>query len=261
MDFARCGQAGMNKILTIIREERRMKKKVVAILLCSLVAGLAGCGGKTETVDTGKETTAEMTETEETKSEENKGSISTDTLAGVYPDADELTSVSMGGCINGEQVDLVNVEMPLNYIFGAGYVDADQNSGSFENARGNGTLSTALELNFQNQPYVINEAETVASGESGTSVRYIVVTDETFEDVKQYAQAGSDFSNYTEKTINGNEIVYFVDNSQYAQEDLILEYNINNDAYLCVLYKGTLADKLGLDQLAENIAGLITVIQ
>ena len=40
-----------------------------------------------------------------------------------------------------------------------------------------------------------------------------------------------------------------------------MAYKINDTALLGVFYKGVLADKLGMDQLAENIAGLITVIQ
>ena len=151
-----------------------MKKKVVGMLLCCvLVVSLAGCGKGQESAETKGEETTEVgeIEQEETTAVDDKTTSSSDALGGVYVDGDELTSIPMGTCIDGEQVDLVNVEMPLNYIFGAGYIDADGESANFDYAHGNSILSTALESNFQSEPYAIKDIDIMAFGESGTSVR------------------------------------------------------------------------------------------
>ena len=179
-----------------------MKKKVGAILLCGLMAGLAGCGGKTEAVDTGRKTTAQAEETEETNAEENKESVATDALGGVYPDADELTSIPMGTCIDGEQVNLVNVEMPLNYIFGALYIDSNGEKKSFENASGGNTLLVALESKFQDEPYAM---EDVNMSLTTDTIEYRIVTGQTFDELKESVQNDETYSSYTEKTIMGKK--------------------------------------------------------
>ena len=240
-----------------------MKKKVVGMLLCCvLVVSLAGCGKGQENAETKGEETTEVGETEqETTAVDDKTTSSSDALGGVYVDGDELTSIPMGTCIDGEQVDLINVEMPLNYIFGAGYIDADGESANFDYAHGNSILSTALESNFQSEPYAIRSADAVGMGNSDTTIYYTVVSNETFEDVKNIVKSCTDYVNYTESTLNGNDYIYYVDEGQYSQSDLALAYNINDDTYLAVVYKGPLAEKLGIDQLAENICNLITVIE
>ena len=151
--------------------------------------------------------------------------------------------------------------MPLNYIFGAGYIDADGESANFDYAHGNSILSTALESNFQSEPYAIKDIDIMAFGESGTSVRYLVETKYTFDDMKEYAKTEEDFSDYTEKTINGNDVIYYKDNAQSDSIDFIMIYPIKDVALLGVYYNGSLADELSMDQLAENICNLITVIE
>ena len=246
------------------RREIVMKKKVVGMLLCCvLVVSLAGCGKGQESAETKGEKTTELGDAEkaETTKENDRTASSSDALGGVYPDGEELTSIPMGTCIDGEQVDLVNVEMPLNYIFGAGFVKEDGESESFDKASGNSTLASSLEDDFQNQSYAINVAETVAFGESGTSVRYLVATNYTFDDMKEKAKTGENFSDYTEKTINGTDVIYYKNNSQPISTDFIMIYPIKDVAILGVYYNGSLADELSMDQLAENICNLITVIE
>ena len=246
------------------RREIVMKKKVVGMLLCCVLAlSLAGCGKGQESAETKGEETTEVGETdqEETTAVDDKTTSSSGALGGVYVDGDELTSIPMGACIDGEQVDLVNVEMPLNYIFGAGFVKEDGESESFDKASGNSTLASSLEDDFQNQSYAINVAETVAFGESGTSVRYLIATNYTFDDMKEKAKTGENFSDYTEKTINGTDVIYYKNNSQPISTDFIMIYPIKDVAILGVYYNGSLADELSMDQLAENICNLITVIE
>ena len=246
------------------RREIVMKKKVVGMLLCCvLVVSLAGCGKGQESAETKGEKTTELGDAEkaETTKENDRTASSSDALGGVYQDGEELTSIPMGTCIDGEQVDLVNVEMPLNYIFGAGYIDADGESANFDYAHGNSILSTALESNFQSEPYAIKDIDIMAFGESGTSVRYLVETKYTFDDMKEYAKTEEDFSDYTEKTINGNDVIYYKDNAQSDSIDFIMIYPIKDVALLGVYYNGSLAVVLSMVQLAEKICNLITVIE
>ena len=239
-----------------------MKKKVVGMLLCCVLAlSLAGCGKRQESAETKGEETTEAEETEQEEPSVNNTVESVDALKGVYPDADELVTIPMGGYIDGEQTDLINIEMPLNYVFGALHMTSDQESESFDNARGSSTLATALESNFQSQPYAISDVNIAAFGESGTSVRYLIATNYTFDDMKEYAKTGEDFSDYTEKTINGNDVIYYKDNAQSNSTDFIMIYPIKDVALLGVYYNGSLADELSMDQLAENICNLITVIE
>ena len=55
--------------------------------------------------------------------------------------------------------------------------------------------------------------------------------------------------------------IYYVDNREHIKDDLRVVYNIKEDYYLLVTYRGPLAEKLGIDQLAQNICNLITVIE
>ena len=142
-----------------------MKKKVVGMLLCCvLVVSLAGCGKRQESAETkGEETTEVGVTEEETTAVDDKTTSVSDALGGVYVDGDELASIPMGTCIDGEQVDLVNVEMPLNYIFGALYRDSNGEKKNFEHASGGNTLATSIEVNFQEEPYAVEDAMLVLS--------------------------------------------------------------------------------------------------
>lgn len=76
----------------------------------------------------------------------------------------------------------------------------------------------------------------MAFGESGTSVRYLVETKYTFDDMKEYAKTEEDFSDYTEKTINGNDVIYYKDNAQSDSIDFIMIYPIKDVAlFRCIL--------------------------
>lgn len=236
-----------------------MKKKVLGIMLCGLMLSMAGCGKKQETVDVGEKVAVEENAEENVIEKSNINASSPEALAGVYPDGDELTSIPMGCLIDGEQVDLINIEMPLNYVISALYQNSDLQAEGFENAYGS-TLATALELDFQKEPYAINDVYLGAYGESGTSVRYLVVNNMTFDEMKEYAKTEEDFSDYTEKTVNGIDVIYYKDNAVIST-DFVMIYPIDNTTFLGVYYNGSFVDELGMDQLAENICNLITVIQ
>ena len=237
-----------------------MKKKVVGTLLCCVLAlSLAGCGKGQENAETKEDGTTEVGATEEeTTAVDDKTTSVSDVLGGVYPGADELVSLPMGTCINGEQVALVNVEMPLNYVFSALYEDADEKMHSFENT-GYSSLATALDLDFQNQPYEIMDAGMDSPLKDESRVHYTVANYMKFSEYKEYVQSVEDYSDYTE--MKDGQVLYYVDNGKYKQDDLCIAYNINEDTFLFVSYKGDLVEKLGKDQLAENICNLITVIE
>ena len=238
------------------RREIVMKKKVVGMLLCCVMAlSLAGCGKGQESTETKEEETTEVGETEQ---EESSKDTSTEEISGViggvYLGDGELATIPMGTCIDGEQVNLVNVELPLDDPFGASYVEEDGDGGNFSNT--SGTLATALELNFQEEPYAV---QSVITGSGSDEIHYDVSVDMSYLDMKAYAQSDEDCSNYTE--IGNDQGFYYVDNGQYSRSDLCLVYNIDGESYLYVSYRGPLAEKLGTDQLAQNICNLITVIE
>ena len=230
-----------------------MKRKIVASLFCVVALCMVGCGSKQESAET---KTEETTETAVEDSTDESTDKSADTLGGVYIADGELTSLPMGTCINGEQVDLVNVEVPLEDIFAAGYVKDDESTAIFENAMGYSSLKTALELKFQEEPYAI---QSVITGSGTDEIHYDVYNDMTFSEMKEYVQSEADYTDYTE-TENG-QAFYYIDNGQYKQDDLRLVYDIDQNAYLLASYKGPLAESLGVDQLAQNICSLITIIK
>ena len=252
-------------VFTYTRERKRreivMKKKVVGMLLCCvLVVSLAGCGKGQESAETKGEETTEVgeIEQEETTAVDDKTTSSSDALGGVYVDGDELTSIPMGTCIDGEQVDFVYVEMPLNYIFGALYRVSNGEKKNFEHASGGNTLAASMEVNFQEEPYAVEDAMLVLSQDD---IEYRIVSSQTLEEVKEAIKSNESYSDCVETTINNQEVFYYKDNSQSISPDLVLVYKISDKAILGVFYKGPLAEKLGNDQLAQNICNLITVIE
>lgn len=243
-----------------------MKKKVVGMLLCCvLVVSLAGCGKGQESAETKGEETTEVgeTEQEETTAVDDKTTSSSDTLGGVYPGADELVSLPMGACIDGEQVQLVNVEMPLNYVFGALYMS--ENGGEFEsfsNASGGGTLAVALDNDFQNEPYEIADVSMYSPFKDGSRISFqvsgILVS---YDEYKENAQNNEQYSDFNEITVNGRDVFYYVNNGGVVNDGLRVNCRIKDGIFIGAIYDGPLMDELGIDQLAENICNLITVIE
>ena len=247
------------------RREIVMKKKVVGMLLCCvLVVSLAGCGKKQESAETkGEETTEVGVTEEETTAVDDKTTSSSDALGGVYPGADELVSLPMGACIDGEQVRLVNVEMPLNYVFGALYMsESGEGFESFSNASGGGTLAVALDNDFQNEPYEIADAAMYSPFKDGSRIDFqvsgILVG---YDEYKENAQNNEQYSDFNEITVNGKDVFYYVDNGSVVNDGLNVNCRIKDGIFIGATYDGPLMDELGIDQVAQNICNLITVIE
>ena len=245
-------------VLTYTGERKRreivMKKKVVGMLLCCVLAlSLAGCGK-------GQETTEVGTTEQETTAVDDKTTSSSDALGGVYPGADELVSLPMGTCLDGEQVELVNVEMPLNYIFAAGYMKEDGRDASFENARGGSTLTTALELDFQSEPYEIMDVSMISPFKDGSEIRFQIGTSVSYDEYRDNAKNNEKYSEFNEITVNGRDVFYYIDRS-VVNGGLCVICHIKDGIFIGATYDGPLMDELGIDQLAENIRNLITVIE
>ena len=247
-------------VLTYTGERKRreivMKKKVVGMLLCCVLAlSLAGCGKGQESAETKGEETTEVGENEQKESSKDTSTEEiSGVIGGVYLGDGELATIPMGTCIDGEQVNLVNVELPLDDPFGASYVEEDGDGGNFLNT--SGTLATALELNFLDEPYV---AQSIIIGNGSDEINYYVCDNKSYLDMKSNIQTNDEYSDY--KEIENGQAFYYVDNREYIKDDLRVVYNIKEDYYLLVTYRGPLAEKLGIDQLAQNICNLITVIE
>ena len=192
---------------------------------------------------------------------DNKTTSSSDALGGVYPGADELVSLPMGACIDGEQVRLVNVEMPLNYVFGALYMsESGEGFESFSNASGGGTLAVALDNDFQNEPYEIADAVMYSPFKDGSEINFQIGTSVSYDEYRDNAKNYEKYSEFNEITVNGRDVFYYIDRS-VVNDGLRVICHIKDGIFIGAIYDGPLMDELGVDQLARNICNLITVIE
>ena len=243
-----------------------MKKKVVGMLLCCvLVVSLAGCGKGQESTETKEEETTEVGETEEeTTVVDDKTTSSSDALGGVYPGADELVSIPMGACIDGEQVRLVNVEMPRNYKFRPSYMSTDDGElEDFSSDRGDGTLAAALDNGIQNEPYEIADVTMYLLDYSAYIDFEVSSSLVSYDEAKENIQKNEYCSDFNEITVNGRDVCYFVGSGGVGYDGLNVFCRIKDGIFISATYDGPLMDELmdelGLDQLARNICNLITV--
>ena len=232
-----------------------MRKKLCLFLILSVAAVTGGCGQKK---DTG---VISITPIEEAKGDvqgEEKTKGLQESLAGVYPGGDDLISIPMGESPDGGQGDLVNVDMPLNYMFTAFYIE-DQEGKKFENASGDGSLASALQFKFQEEPHKVSDVILKSPQEDETTICYSVFENTLFNQYKDSVETEGDYSSVTE--IDGGQAIYFVDEREDAKEELLIAYKINDAAFVRVTYSGPLNKEQSRQQLAENICSLINVIE
>lgn len=231
-----------------------MKRKLCLFLILSMAAVTAGCGKKN---NTGIISISPIEEAKGDASGEEK-SEDMDALGGVYPGGDELILIPMGGSVNGEPEDLVTVGMPFNYTFLAMYSEAgDLNE--FENASGEGSLASAIQFKFQEEPHKVTEAVLESPYTDRSRIQYRICEADSFVQFKDFVAEAETYTDVTE--INGGQAICYVDGSGEAEEDLLIACAINDSAYMQVSYTGPLDESLGREQLAENICNLIKVIE
>ena len=140
-----------------------------------------------------------------------------DMLGGVYPGGDELILIPMGGSVEGELEDLVTVGMPLNYTFLAMYSE-DGDLNEFENASGEGSLASAIQFKFQEEPHKVAEVVLQSPFTDGSRIQYRICEDDSFSQFKDSVAAAENYTDVTE--INGGQAFCYMDGSEEAEEDM-----------------------------------------
>lgn len=231
-----------------------MKRILCLFLILSMTAATMGCGKKN---NTGIISISPIEEAKGDASGEEK-SEDMDMLGGVYPGGDELILIPMGGSVEGELEDLVTVGMPLNYTFLAMYSE-DGDLNEFENASGEGSLASAIQFKFQEEPHKVSEVVLQSPFTDGSRIQYRICEDDSFSQFKDSVAAAENYTDVTE--INGGQAFCYMGGSEEAEEDMLIACAINDSAYMQVSYTGPLDESLGREQLAENICNLIKVIE
>ena len=232
-----------------------MKKKLCLFLILSVAAVTGGCGQKK---DTGVISISPIEEAKGDVQGEEKTKDALDVLGGVYPGGDELISIPMGESPDEEQENLVNIDMPLNYMFTAFYIE-DQEGKKFENAEGDGSLATALQFKFQEEPHEVSDVILKSPQEDGTIICYSVFEDTLFSQYKDSVETEENYSAVAE--IDSGRAIYFSDEREAAKNELFIAYKISDTAFVRVSYSGPLNKEQGRKQLAEDICSLINVIE
>lgn len=225
-----------------------MKKTIYGLLLCAVMLTVSACGtdeaGQQESVhsETGQDVAGE---------EETYPSDIEDGLLGVYEGATEYVEVPMGRYFDGVQKEFCKIKMPLEYLMSGSYTEDGENSVANQNAQG----IPVKNYDFSNEEIVNKWIVIMSTG--GTTMNFYIVptTERTMDDEKAYA------GEYQEIADSQHEVIYFADSTEYSTTDLSMSYELNEDMLLYVTYEGPLAEKLGLDQLAQNIYDLIEVTE
>lgn len=237
-----------------------MKKKMLSILMVSVLLCSVGCGGKTEVKnekeEKGASGTAEISEEDSAPMTDNNHGE--EALAGVYSVGDHLTELLLGTYYEGQQENFVSIQVPENYLIGAIYYLGDDKDGIFEMADGSDLVKDALGNGLLDQENKIqNVLFSAAVDASAEEVGFAVITSDRvpFDQYKEMA------GQYKELSSGGYQAIYYVDSNEYATADLNMCYAVSEDVTLCISYQGSLAEELGLDQLAQNLYDLVEVIE
>ena len=235
-----------------------MKRKIYALLICSMLLAVTACGKK-ENVENVVEQGVEQTEEYETVQEDESSSNEDGVLLGVYEGATGYVSVPMGTYFDGEQKNFCKIKMPLEYLFTACYTeDGDENNISKNDDLVGKMVTPTLDMvsdKLDEQTKASCWVLMMSTG--GTTVNYYIIpsTTRNLEDEKAYA------GEYKELNHNGRNAIYFVDSNEYVTADVCVSYEVNEDILLYITYEGPAADEIGIDQLAENIYDLVEVIE
>lgn len=234
-----------------------MKYKKLFFVCALIGVCLIGCGKKEE-INADSQVSSQNSEIDSIKSD-NSG-----VLAGVYvyyDDSVKLDDVPMGVCLDGKQEKLITVKMPEEALFSALYTDENGDTGHFESMDDIMTLplKTAMEQGFADEQgaadYIIM-----------SNLTCWVSSDESYEENKNYWSALDENIDPTDIFINGLDGFYFVDTTEYGNNDLVVCCNINDKAILTIRYdgkydSGEYLEKIGAEQVAENICNLVTIIK
>lgn len=258
-------------ILTAHLQERiKMKKKLLMVTLCILVA-LTACSNK-KTDEENQPAESETTETQEEKETETQpeeeesvpeeqggkaeGTVGEKNDTSVYPEADLVTDVAMGSCIDGKQTALCTVKIPTNYIFGSLYLDENGERQAMKETDGKlVTEVIASDGSIANRAEVPDTLVLSAQGSVDNKYTFAIVDSKTIsvESEKEYAPGGIDVN-----TGNGHDAYVHVATGQF---DVVFVYEINEDWSLLIQNSGQLKDELSIEEIGQEFYKVVTPVQ
>lgn len=234
--------------------KKKMTMTMVAVLMLGFMFVLSGCGKKEEqasvnTAET-KDNTVVNGETEDNGSDKS-GNVS----CGIYPDVKTVEDIPMGYFIDGKQEYLCMIPMPLDYIVAAGYTPDGVVDETLDEAPGTTDLRFAIDKGLKEQEYAIYNIR--IRGVDGTELYCSINSSEriSLENMKERSKSYKELGTEQHPAIN-----YEVED-EYDTADVHLCYKLNENFILLIKYEGPLADKVGNDQLAQNLYDLIEVIE
>ena len=229
-----------------------MKRKIYALLICSMLLAVTACGKKENegnTVEQGSEQAEEKEPTQEV--EQESSTKDGDILLGVYEGATGYVSVPMGTYFDGVQKNFCKIKMPNEYILSAMYTENGKDSTTNDDISGF-TVETAG-TEFDKQEMASCWIYLMSAGGTKMSFSIVPASTRTLEGDMEYA------GDYKEISKNGKRAIYFVDSG--ATSDVCVSYELSKNALVYISYEGPVADEIGIDQLAENIYDLVEVIE
>lgn len=227
-----------------------MKRKIYLIAVGIIVLLFAGCGKTEQNESSYMPKENEHVEAIQEETIQKSESI----LLGVYEGATSYVAVPMGAYYEGAQTTFCKIDMPKEYIISASY--SEDSVTEIVNHDIYGIEVKQLEAMGIESQNVANQWITITST-GGTKVSFIVLPTSirTMEDEKTYA------GEYQEINDEEHPAIYYVDSNEYATADLSMIYELNENMLLTISYEGTVAEEIGINQLAQNIYDLIEVIE
>lgn len=231
-----------------------MKKRLYAGLLALvLMFSVTACSKPAENPnpEQGTQGTENVDSSEKNETQENS-----DVLGGVYPGGDTLVEIPFGSTINGEATEIFTVKVPENYMCGAFYNDAEGEEHTPDIANGNDEVKKAIENGLLTLDGKIHDLTVYSTDGSSTDVLYSFSPYTEEENYELWKNSTEDH-----KVIESDKHEAFYYESQDGKR-VVLLYDLGEKGFIQVnLIIGKLKDKIGTDQLAQNIYDLITVIE
>lgn len=230
-----------------------MKKRLYAGLLALvLMFSMTACGKPAENPN--PEQGTQGTENVDS-SEKNEKPENSDILGGVYSGGDTLVEIPFGSTINGEATDIFTVKVPENYWCGAFYNDAEGKEHTADMANGNDEVKKAIENGLLTLEWKIHGLTVSSTDGSSTDVFYGFYP---YAEEENYELLKNSTEDYTVIESDKHEAFYY---ESQDGEYVVLIYDLGEKGVIQASFNSKLKDKIGVDQLAQNIYDLITVIE
>lgn len=223
-----------------------MKRKWYVIMLTLVMAfTMTACGKSSKAPDAEKADDSKKDVTSE-KSE---------ILGGIYSGGDTLVEIPFGKTINGEATDIFTVKVPENYWCGAFYNDAEGKEHTADMANGNDEVKKAIENGLLTLDGKIHNLALYSTDGSSTDILYNYSPYTEEENYEVWKNSTEDY-----KIIESDKHEAFYYETQDG-EYVVLLYDLGEKGIIQANFNGKLKDKIGIDQIAQNLYDLITVIE